>query len=52
MRIKRQKKYLKYRDDWYAKDWMGRKLINNENEEGIHMEQEEEKIIRYDGTTT
>lgn len=41
------KEYLVYYDDWYAKDWMGRKLIVSENTEGVYMEQEKEKIIKY-----
>jgi hypothetical protein len=41
------KEYLVYYDDWFAKDWMGRKLVVSENIEGVYMEQEKEKIIRY-----
>jgi hypothetical protein len=45
---KEAKEFLKYTEDWQAKDWMGRKLRNSENIEGIYYEQEEEKIIKYD----
>ena len=41
------KEYLVYYDSWYAKDWMGRKLIVGENIESVYMEQEKEKIIKY-----
>jgi hypothetical protein len=47
---KEQKEYLRYNEDWQAKDWMGRKLRNSENIEGVYYEQEEEKIIKYDET--
>jgi hypothetical protein len=47
---KEQKEYLRYNEDWQAKDWMGRKLRNSENVEGVYYEQEEEKIIKYDET--
>jgi hypothetical protein len=47
---KEPKEYLKYTEDWQAKDWMGRKLRNSENEEGVYYEQQEEKIIKYDET--
>ena len=48
---KQPKEYLKYYEDWQAKDWMDRKLRNSENLEGVYMEQEAEKIIRYNETT-
>jgi hypothetical protein len=47
---KEAKEYLTYHEDWQAKDWMGRKLRNSENMEGVYYEQEEEKIIRYHET--
>jgi hypothetical protein len=47
---KKQKEYLRYHEDWQAKDWMGRKIRNSENIEGVYYEQEEEKIIKYDET--
>jgi hypothetical protein len=44
---KQPREYIKYEEDWQANDWMGRKLRNSENVEGVYMEQEVEKIIRY-----
>ena len=47
---KQPREYIKYYEDWQAKDWMDRKLRNNENLEGVYMEQDAEKIIRYNET--
>lgn len=44
---KQPREYIKYYEDWQGKDWMDRKLRNNENLEGVYMEQAAEKIIRY-----
>jgi hypothetical protein len=48
---KQPREYIKYYEDWQGKDWMDRKLRNSENLEGVYMEQEAEKIIRYNETT-
>ena len=48
---KQPKEYIKYYEDWQGKDWMDRKLRNSENLEGVYMEQEAEKIIKYSETT-
>jgi len=45
------REYIKYYEDWQAKDWMDRKLRNSENLEGVYLEQEAEKIVRYNETT-
>lgn len=44
------REYIKYEEDWQGKDWMDRKLRNNENIEGFYQEQEVEKVIRYNET--
>jgi len=48
---KQPREYIKYYEDWQGKDWMDRKLRNSENLEGVYMEQEAEKIIKYSETT-
>ena len=50
MRTNSQGSDIKYYEDWQGKDWMDRKLRNSENLEGVYMEQEAEKIVRYNET--
>jgi hypothetical protein len=48
---KEEKEYITYYEDWYGKNWLGEKLINRDNIEGVYNEVETVPEVSFNNET-